>query len=179
MSEPAPLPPDVLTDSPSMAAVVPQLAAHVPQTAGESTPTVFDTPVDLQATLEMIGQGLTVDANETTRTSARELWSRLSQLITSVPALSPTSVPQAAPVVSALPRSHSSPAGALTSMPAIPQPTAPITSAARVLRQLPPEQLLDVVLHRLRAALPAGTTVPSPKAIQFQLVPLPTPLPPR
>jgi hypothetical protein len=45
--------------------------------------------------------------------------------------------------------------------------------AARALRQLPPDQLLELVLQRLRAALPASTTVPMPKGIQFQLVPIP------
>jgi len=47
--------------------------------------------------------------------------------------------------------------------------------AARMLRQLPPDQLLDLALQRLRAALPAGATVPTPKAIQFQLVPITPP----
>jgi hypothetical protein len=44
-----------------------------------------------------------------------------------------------------------------------------------MLRQLPPDQLLDLALQRLRAALPAGATVPPSKGIQFQLVPVTSP----
>jgi hypothetical protein len=44
-----------------------------------------------------------------------------------------------------------------------------------MLRQLPPDQLLDLALQRLRGALPAGATVPTPKGIQFQLVPVTPP----
>jgi hypothetical protein len=65
---------------------------------------------------------------------------------------------------------------AAPTMPAAPppMPTMPLATAARALRQLPPDQLLDLVLQRLRGALPAGTTVPTPRGIQFQLVPIPS-----
>lgn len=60
-------------------------------------------------------------------------------------------------------------------MPTVPLPTSPLAMAARTLRQLPPDQLLDLALQRLRAALPAGATVSPPKGIQFQLVPVTPP----
>jgi hypothetical protein len=41
------------------------------------------------------------------------------------------------------------------------------------LRGLPPEQLLEVAIAHLRAALPPGTSVPAPAApFRFQIVPL-------
>jgi hypothetical protein len=40
------------------------------------------------------------------------------------------------------------------------------------LGKLPPEQLLDLAIARLRAALPPGTTVPAPTPLRFQLIPL-------
>jgi hypothetical protein len=78
----------------------------------------------------------------------------------------------------AMPLMPATPAMSLATMalmpanPAMPVPASPIAAAARALRQLPPEQLLELALQRLRAALPAGATVQTPKGIQFPLVPV-------
>lgn len=57
-------------------------------------------------------------------------------------------------------------------------PTAPTqaTSVAQlvgVLRDVPPDQLLDMVIGRLRAALPAEIATPQVQPVTFQLVKLP------
>ncbi|HXG96809.1 MAG TPA: hypothetical protein VNJ06_06820, partial [Gemmatimonadales bacterium] len=64
---------------------------------------------------------------------------------------------------------------AAPAMPTPAMPATPIAMAARALRQMPPDQLLDLLLQRLRGALPSGVTVPTPKGIQFQLVPVSSP----
>jgi hypothetical protein len=75
-------------------------------------------------------------------------------------------------------------AEAPTSSPA--PPTAPTTAPAHAahidptdvtalfasLGKLPPEQLLDLAIARLRAALPSGTSVTAPRPLRFQLIPL-------
>ena len=53
-------------------------------------------------------------------------------------------------------------------------PTSPNVAAqviASMLRGMTPDQLLDIAIARLRAALPAGTEVPQPQAVKFQLIP--------
>jgi hypothetical protein len=40
------------------------------------------------------------------------------------------------------------------------------------LRGMPAEQLLDLAIARLRAALPPGSTVPAAAPVRFQLIPL-------
>jgi hypothetical protein len=120
-------------------------------------------PTDVRALHELVAAALAPEADETMRAGVRELWARLAQSVVTVqpiPAVMPT-----APTMPAVPL-----------MPTVSSPTSPIALATRALRQLPPDQLLDLVLQRLRAQLPAGTAVPEPKGIQFQLVPsLPPP----
>jgi hypothetical protein len=58
-------------------------------------------------------------------------------------------------------------------MPTVALPATPIAMAARALKQMTPDQLIDLVLQRLRAALPAGSAVATPRGIQFPLVPVP------
>jgi hypothetical protein len=121
-------------------------------------------PPETQALLELIGRGLAPDADDSTRDAARDLWAQFAHTIATAAPVTPTApVMPAAPVMSA------------AVMPTLPLPTSPIAMAARTLRQLPPDQLLDLALQRLRAALPPGATVPAPKGIQFQLVPVTAP----
>jgi hypothetical protein len=166
MSENVPLPQDNLTENASGAAPAPALIA--PLAVGTAEHRVASAPVgalppvlpaEAHALLELVGRGLAPEADQSTRAAARDLWSRLAQSIVTAAPVAPT-----APVMPPLP-----------TMPTVPLPNSPIAIAARALRQLPPDQLLDLVLQRLRGALPAGTTVPAPKGIQFQLVPVAPP----
>jgi hypothetical protein len=61
-----------------------------------------------------------------------------------------------------------------------PSPAAPtmpnvqaLASALVALRGVPPEQLLDLAITKLRAAVPAGVTVPATTPLKFQLIPIP------
>jgi len=63
--------------------------------------------------------------------------------------------------------------------PAAPMPEAPtatqIASIVGALRQLPPDQLLDLAIARLRAALPSAAEAPTtaPTPVRFQIVQVP------
>lgn len=48
-----------------------------------------------------------------------------------------------------------------------------VAQFASALRGLPPEQLLDLAIDRLRRALPAATPVPPVAPVRFQLIPVP------
>ena len=50
--------------------------------------------------------------------------------------------------------------------------TSPIATAVAMLRGVPPEQLLDLAIARLRAALPAEVTVAPVHPVRFQIVPM-------
>ena len=52
--------------------------------------------------------------------------------------------------------------------PAIP----PIANIVAALRNAPPEQLLDLAIQKLRAAVPAGTEISPAKPLTFQFVPV-------
>lgn len=56
---------------------------------------------------------------------------------------------------------------------AAPTPTSQIETIAAVVRGMPVDQLLDVAITRLRAALPAGTEPSTVKPIAFHIVPIP------
>lgn len=47
-----------------------------------------------------------------------------------------------------------------------------IAEIVGALRGMPPEQLLDLAITRLRAALPAGAAVPRVAPVRFQLLPI-------
>ncbi len=51
-------------------------------------------------------------------------------------------------------------------------PLATVHALASALRGMTPDQLLDLAITRLRAALPAGAEVPTAQAIKFPLVPI-------
>ena len=121
-------------------------------------------PPDAQALLDAIARGLAPDADDATRAMTGEICARLAQL-----AGTPTAAPAAVPPVT--PPVASSLAFAPV-LPTIPPPASPLAAAARALRQMPPEQLLDLLLQRLRTALPAGAAVATPTGIQFALVPV-------
>lgn len=64
---------------------------------------------------------------------------------------------------------------------AAPQPGGPSLNPAALpeiatllqgLRGMPAEQLLDLAIARLRAALPPGSTVPATSPVRFQLIPI-------
>ena len=111
---------------------------------------------ETEAVIEMIRRGLAPNADEAAQAMARQICARIAQ----VPP--PPPPPVAAPLHPGF--------GPGPSLSQIPE--SPLTAATRALSQLPPEQLLDMVLQRLRAALPAGAAVATPKGIQFSLVPV-------
>nr|HEX4316254.1 hypothetical protein [Kofleriaceae bacterium] len=52
------------------------------------------------------------------------------------------------------------------------QPTTPpIADLVATLRGVPMDQLLDLAIARLRAALPVGTAVPTVQPVKFQFIP--------
>jgi hypothetical protein len=53
------------------------------------------------------------------------------------------------------------------------EPLLPVAQIVGAMRGLQPEQLLDLAIARLRAALPAGTAVPAVEPLKFNLVPVP------
>jgi hypothetical protein len=57
---------------------------------------------------------------------------------------------------------------------AVPATPSPIASIVGALRGVPPEQLLDLAIAKLRAALPADTTVPRVEPLKFHIIPMPT-----
>lgn len=48
-----------------------------------------------------------------------------------------------------------------------------VQAAIRALGSMQPEQLLDLAITRLRAALPAGAAVAPAQPVKFQMIPLP------
>ena len=50
-----------------------------------------------------------------------------------------------------------------------------IAGMVAALRGVPSEQLLDLAISKLRAALPAGTSAPQPSPLKFHIVPIPAP----
>lgn len=82
------------------------------------------------------------------------------------PAATPAPMPDAA-TAAAHPPMPPAPAPAAAS-PSMPELGALIGA----LRGMPPEQLLDLAIARLRAALPAGSTAPTAAPVRFHLVPL-------
>lgn len=138
-------------------------------------------PPEMAALLELIGRGLASDADDATRAMARELWARCAQAIVAA-ATTPPAAPVALPG-SALAVAHPAPVPVamptIPAMPALPAPASSIAMAAQTLRGMPSDQLLDLALQRLRAALPPGAAPATPKGIQFQLVPVPPPTPTR
>jgi hypothetical protein len=63
--------------------------------------------------------------------------------------------------------------------PAItPMSGSQIAGVVSALRGVPPDQLLDLAIARLRAALPAGVEVPPAKPINFHIIPAPKGLQP-
>lgn len=53
-----------------------------------------------------------------------------------------------------------------------PNPSA-IAAAVGALRGVPPDQLLDLAISRLRAALPAGVEVPAAQPLKFHIINVP------
>jgi hypothetical protein len=125
--------------------------------------------VDLRALVDLIRLGLAPAVDEATRARASAVWTELAATL--------AQAPLGASSAASMPAAPSAPAAPMPAapMPAVPPPSTPIALAARALRNMSPEQLLDLALQRLRAALPPGTTVANPRGIQFALVPVPEP----
>ena len=57
--------------------------------------------------------------------------------------------------------------------PAAPLPSAQIGALVAALRGMPPEQILDLAIARLRAALPADAPAPAVQPLKFHIIELP------
>jgi len=51
--------------------------------------------------------------------------------------------------------------------------TSPLMSAVSMLRGVPPDQLLDLAIAKLKAALPSGVEVPKVEPLKFHIIQLP------
>lgn len=65
------------------------------------------------------------------------------------------------------------PASPTTPNPAPALDASQVQTAIRALGSMQPEQLLDLAIARLRAALPAGSEVAPTRPVKFQMLPLP------
>jgi hypothetical protein len=113
---------------------------------------------EVDALLEIIRRGLASNADASARSAARDVCQRVLQVVPPL-AAAPTPTP-----TSSLPPVMPAPLRAI--------PPSPIGAVVGTLRNLPPEQLLDLAIQRLRAALPTGTAIAEPRGVQFQLVPV-------
>ena len=59
----------------------------------------------------------------------------------------------------------------LVQLPA--QAPTPVAMAVSALRTVPPEQLLDLAIAKLRTMLPEGTAPPNVEAVKFHIIQLP------
>lgn len=55
---------------------------------------------------------------------------------------------------------------------AVPASPSPIASIVGALRGVPPDQLLDLAIAKLRAALPADAAVPHVEPLKFHILPV-------
>jgi hypothetical protein len=171
MSDTLSLPTEPIESASDAVSAPPVASIAIPsdRSSSAAAPVVAPAPTDMHALLALITSALAADADDATRASARDVWAQLAG-----PLANAVSAPPVAPVAPS-PIAPSPIAPSMPMLPLVPPPSSPIVVAARALRGLPPEQLLDIVLQRLRGALPAGTTVAAPKGIQFQLVPVTRP----
>jgi hypothetical protein len=172
MSDTLTLPPNPAIDSPSDPATASPEVSIIGTVERSTASTAMPFPAtDARALHELVTAALSPAADETTRAGAREVWAHLAQSLATAQPIPPPIAPVHPAVMPAAPTMP-----AMPPMPTALAQTSPIAVAARALRQMPPDQLLELVVQRLRAALPAGTTAPEPKGIQFHLVPsLPPP----
>lgn len=144
-----------MTDTPSATDAPAELVA--PTSHGDAGAPDAADPVPPSApsanpapSLDVVHRGLAPDADDASRalarTACRELLAALGE-------------PQPAPALAA---------------PPAPVPTTPIAAIVETLRKLSPDQLLDLAIRRLRAALPSDAPAPAPET-RFQLVQIPLP----
>jgi hypothetical protein len=91
-------------------------------------------------------------------------------------ALTPESTPEARAVGAGACRTiltalEATPGAPMTA--AVAAPPSPIAAVVAGLRGVPPDQLLDIAIARLRAALPADAQVDPVPPLKFHLIPLP------
>jgi hypothetical protein len=54
-------------------------------------------------------------------------------------------------------------------------PASPVAMAVSALKSVPPDQLLDLAIAKLRTMLPEGTTAPTVEPVKFHVIHLPLP----
>ncbi len=136
--------------------------------------------------IEIIRTALREDAEPIARraglVACRKLLAVLEAATDAEPTTTPTATPPsettAAPPSEATAASSSAATGTSSAPTAAQAPAPPIDPASVAtlvasLGKLPPEQLLDLAIARLRAALPPGVSVPAPATpLRFQIVPI-------
>jgi hypothetical protein len=149
------------TPAAATTAIEPAVTSPAPSLHASSAP-------EMEAVLEIIRRGLAPDADAAARANALEVCGRIVQAFgppVAAPPVAVTPVPSIASIPATSPP-FTMPQGFAPAAPA-----SPLAAAVGMLRNLPPEQLFDLAIQRLRAALPQGATIAEPKGIQFQLVP--------
>jgi len=150
-SDAAPTP--TLAPTAELPAVETASPAHA--TAPPPTPDLTIAP-EVLALLGVIAGGFVLDASAAARTAALDACQRLAF------ALGPV---------------HAPPSGAAARPAAARSPIAEIVETIRRLK-LSPDQLIDLAIQRMRAALPTGTAVTPSEPVRFHLVAVPSAPPP-
>lgn len=112
--------------------------------------------------IDAIRRGLTTDADEPSRAAARDAC-RAIAIALGAGAGEPSTVIGAGPGI---------PTGAGDRTP---DAALPVAAIVETLKKMSPDQLLDLAIQRLRAAIPADAAVASSEPVRFQLVQIPHP----
>ena len=127
----------------------------------------------MEQLIDQIRAALVPDASDDTRAAGANACRTILAAL-DAKAGEPMQAPAApAPVQSAALVAMTSPAPyAAPSESPRPSPTATVRALVAALRGMPPDQLLDLAITRLRAAVPDGAAVAPAQALRFNLVPL-------
>ncbi|HLL21739.1 MAG TPA: hypothetical protein VK427_06395 [Kofleriaceae bacterium] len=113
--------------------------------------------------IETIRTAIATDASDETRAAGAQACRTLLTALDTKPGEPLTGEPPA----SSPPESAGAPFASTWSPP---DPHAAAHAIASVLRGMTPDQLLDLAIARLRAALPPGAAVPTPEPVKFHLI---------
>jgi hypothetical protein len=155
-------------EQPTISAAAPAPLEALAATAPTAAPHCSSFP-ETEALLEIIRRGLSPDADPVARANALDVCGRIVQAFGPPAPAPPLNLAPVAPIA---PVPTMPPPFVVPHAFPLPAPTSPFAAAVGALRNMPPEQLFDLAIQRLRAALPQGAAVSEAKGIQFQLVPV-------